>query len=317
MSGLNLNCTIHYNKWNKYVTFFGDNAAPVGLRAIFKAEANKFTGWMGDEIKKVAERANYDLDGITINKDNEKTLSADALAAVTSNAKSFADFKNLSTLKTQMKNATGPKLVREKDDNFVGKCNSVNTILTQVLADYPVEALDYFTATDLSDAMDLVGDFETQLGLYYVKLTDVNNAKIEFELEWMPKVNTSLEYLEGLLPGALTTTYPTFVKGFITLKKLVRAGVKDQGIYAYMVDSITGKVIIKVGKMETMDYDGAEKVLYTNNNGDFKLMRLKIGVWEVKYSAPGYDEQVVTTKITRRKVELPKILLVKTVVDVA
>ena len=192
----------------------------------------------------------------------------------------------------------------------------MNTILAKVLVDYPVDALNYFDGGQLSDAMALVSDFEGKLGFWTVKETDVNNAKIEFELEWMPKVNDSLVYMEGLLPGQITTKFPTFVKGFITLKKLVRAGVKDQGVLATMEDAVTAELFINTGKMETLNYDGAQKILMTNNLGLFKLMRLKIGVWKIKFSSPGYVDQIITVTVKFRKVVKVEILLVKEVVAV-
>ena len=315
MTVLNLNCTIHYNKWTKYGLLFTNNPTAVALRPVFKTEAVKFVGYLNNEVLAVNTRANADLTDITTAKVLAKQMASDALGMITSNCLSFAILKNLTILKGQMRNATSAKLMKEKDENFVGRSESLNEVLTGVLTDYPVDALDYFTAAQVTDAMNLVSDFEGKQGAWALADADVNNAKIEFELEWMPKMASSLMYLESLLPGTITSTYPTFASSFISLKKLVRTGVKNQGVWPTMVDSLTGALFVKDGKMETVNYTGTmnQKVVMTDSLGLFKLMKLKIGIWKIRFSAPGYVEQVIEVKIDRRKVLVPSIKLVKVV----
>jgi len=313
--GLSLICTTHYNKWDKYVVLFGQNTAAVNLRTVFKNEVVYFVQTMVIDIEAVALRANADLSGITDAKVLAKQVASDALGVITSNAFSFASANNLTALKAQMRNATSSKLNHEKDENFISRCNSINGVLTQVLADYPLTAINFFTALQLSDAMLLVTDFENKLGVWAVAEADVNNAKIEFEFEWMPKMAASLLFLERLLPGAIRTTYPAFASSFISLKKLVRVGVKDQGIHPTMQDSVTGDLFVNTGRMETLNYTGTlnQKVVITDDLGLFKLMKLRIGLWQIKFSAPGYVDQIITVRIERRKVMVFVVRLVKIV----
>jgi hypothetical protein len=63
--------------------------------------------------------------------------------------------------------------------------------------------------------------------------------------------------------------------------------------------------------METLNYDGKQKMQMTNNLGLFKLMRLKVGVWEIKFSSPGYADQIITVKVSAKKVTKVDVKLVK------
>ena len=312
MSGLSLNCTIHYNKWDKYLVLFADNTAAVALRTAFNDEVVYFVHTMATDIAAVAERANRDLTDMTAEKVLAKKTAADAMGVITSNAFSFAQANNLTSLKGQMKNATASKLNNEKDENLVSRCASLNTQLTAILAAYPLTAVNFFTAAQLTAAMGLVGVFDSKLGIWAVARADVNNAKIEFEFEWMPKMATSLNFMEGMLPGDIKLAYPSFVGSFISLKKLVRAGVKDQGIIVSMSDSVSNELFINTGKMETLNYTADhQKSGMTNSSGEFSLMKLKVGLWRIKFSSPGYVNQIVSIKVERRKVTKVDIKLVK------
>ena len=314
MSGLNLNCTNHFNKWDRYVILIANNNGAVVLRVPFKDEAVAFVNYMVVDVEGVANRANFDLSGMTDAKDLDKKNSSVALGDITSNALSFARQNNLTTLIAQMKNATASKLYKEKDENYVARCNNLNTLLTGVLADYP-GAVNYFTATQLATAMGIVEDFDGKLGAWAVAEADVNNAKMEFEMVWIPKMEASLKVMEGLLPGSIRTTFPTFASSFITLRKLIKSGVRDQGVLATMEDSVTGALFINTGMMQTVNYVGTltQKVGKTDSLGLFKLMRMKVGIWKIKFSAVGYVEQVIVVRVDRRKVVTVSVKMVAVV----
>jgi hypothetical protein len=160
--------------------------------------------------------------------------------------------------------------------------------------------------------MLLNADYESKLGVWAVAETDVNNAKIEFEFTWMPRMAELLVVLEGMLPGAIKTGFPRFVSSFISLKKLVKTGVKDQGIRPTMEDSETGDLFILTGKMETINYAYGltQKVAMTDASGLFKLMKLKVGIWKIKFSSPGYVDQIIEVTIAAKKVLVIDVKLV-------
>ncbi len=310
--GLNLNCTTHYNKWDKYLVLFANNNAAVILRTVFKNEAVGFVNYMVVDVQGVADRANADLGGITDGKDLAKELASMSVGDITSNGLSFAKSVGNSTLITLMRNSSKAKLLKEKDENFVSKCNNVNTALTAAIANYP-SAIDFFTAAQLTTAMGLVGNFDVLQGRWAVAKSDKDGAKIAFEVTWIPFMEASLKFMEDLLPGAIRTGFPAFADSFIILKKLDRAGARDQGLFPTIVDAGTGDLLIVEAKMETLNYTGAvnQKSGKTSASGVFKLMKLKIGLWQIKFSAPGYEDQVIVYKIDKKTVLRPVIRMVR------
>ena len=311
--GLNLNCTIHYNKWDKYVILFANNNAAVLLRLPFKNVVVAFVNYIVTDVQDTADKANVNLTGITEAKQLAKKAAADAFGEITSNAYAFAISINNTELKRVMKGSTASKLFNTKDENFVSVCNNLNELLTQTIADYPVAAITFFTAAQITAAMVLVGSFDIRLGKWRVANVNKNNAKIKFETDWMPKMEASLVFLESMLPGSITTGFPEFAKDFISLKKLDRTGVKDQGLLPSISDLRTGALFVNTARMETLNYTGTQnqKVMKTNDLGLFKLMKLKLGVWTVKFSAPGYEDQIAVYRITKRKVLKPEIKMAK------
>lgn len=302
------------HKWDNYLYLFANNNAAVILRLPFKNEVVAFVNYMAVDVQQVSDRANAYLGGITDDKTGFKKEGADALGAITSNVMSFADSINNNTLKSQMRNGSASKLFNEKDENFVSKCNNLNIILTAVIANYGAAVASYLTATQVSDAMALVGSFDELQGKWNALKISKDNAKIEFEVQWIPFMEKSLKFMEGLLPGTITTNFPSFVKDFLKMKKLDKTGVKDQGLHPTIVDSVTGDVLVNIAKMETLNYTGTatQKSQMTGTLGLFKLMKLKIGVWQVMYSCPGYEDQIESYRIERRKVLYPAIKMVRT-----
>ena len=313
--GLNLKSTTKLNKWSSYKILFANNAGAVNLRSVFKNEVTVYRNNMV-AIGKVVERANADVKGITDGKKLAKKKASKSIEDITKNAFSFASKYKLIELKKQMKNGTSSKLYKEKDENFISKCNNINKTLIDILAEYTAAA-DYFTASELADAMLLVEDFENNTGVWAVAIADINSAKREFEKKWVPKMGDSLDVLEGLLPGGIVSSFPAFAKSFRRLKKLVNKGVKNQGLMVAMRDAETGELFVGNGRMETLNYayGGKQKVGLTDSSGLFKRMKLNVGVWKFMFSAEGFVSQIIEIKISKKKVVKVSVKMVKEVVS--
>ena len=300
--GLSLDSTNHYDQWVGIDTLNSKNPTPVALRAVYKNRAAALTNDLG-LVAGVAKRANADISGITGEKEDTKKTAAEMWGVITSNAFAFAEEKGMKDLKKQMLNATENKLYATKDENFVAKGGNLNTLLTQVLADN-TDAADYFTASDLSDAMDETTLFNTYLGTYKTAKADVDGAKKEFKTTWMPKMKTHIAVLEGLLNGAIKNKFPAFVISFLKLKKLVNAGKRDQGMVPEMVDSVTKKPFVNIATFETVNYVKVkkQKLNKSDSKGLFGLMKLKVGDLTILFKVPGYVDQKIIVSVTAKEV---------------
>lgn len=300
--GLNLDATNHLGKWHKYEVLLRSNNGAVVLRSVFNTVADNFALDMV-AIGKVSERANKDLSGMTEAKNMAKKTGSERWGDIAANVYGFAAEKKLKALQTQMRNCTAAKLVKIKDVNWVSMSNNLNKAFKKLLVDYS-DASDYFTLGELATAMTAAGEFERSMGKWAVANADVNGAKKEFKNKWMPRIAERLEVMEKLLSGAIKQAFPRFARSFIKMKKLDYAGVKNQGVMVKMADAATGEVFVLNGKMMTMNYNYGklQKTGVTNSLGLFKVMRLMVGNWTIRFSVEGYVEQFIVVKIVSKKV---------------
>ena len=300
--GLSLNYTNHYNQWVGIDALNTNNPNPVGMRPVYQNRATQLNSDL-ITVAAVTARANADISGITGEKDASKLKASGMWGVVTGNAFSFAEENGMKDLKKQMLNATESKILKTKDENFVGICTNLNTLLTKVLTDNP-SAADYYVATELSDATDEVTTFSGYLGTYAGAKADVDGAKKEFKTIWMPKMKTHISVLQGLLGGAIKNKYPAFVISFLKLKKIVNAGKRDQGMVPEMVDSVTKKPFINIATFETVNYIKVkkQKLNKIDSKGLFGLMTMRVGDWTILFKVPGYVDQKIIVSIIAKGV---------------
>ena len=295
--GLNQGSTNHYDQWVRIDTLNTKNPGATGLRPVYQNRATQLSNDLV-AVAKVTTRANADISGITGAKDAAKLTASQMWGVIAGNAFSFAEDNGLMDLKKQMLNATESKVLKTKDENFAGKCTNLNTVLTKVLADY-TSAADYFTTSDLSDATDAVTTFSGYLGNYANAKADVDGAKKEFKITWMPTMKTHIAVLQGLLGGAIKNKFPAFVISFLKLKKIVNAGKRDQGTVPVMVDSVTKKPFVNIATFETVNYIKVkkQKLNKSNSTGLLGLMSLRVGDWTILFKVPGYVDQKIIVSV--------------------
>ena len=305
VTGLSLNATTHYNQWDSInaLNIKPSSAAAVASRPVFATRVATFTTDLG-LVAGVATRANVDLAGLEDLKKTTKTDAAVAVGDLTKNCLAFAIENNLVDLKTTMRNASASKLGKLKDTNLGPRCTSIFATLAGVITANPVTALEYFTTAQITAATAKVTLFNSKLGVYQAAKADKNAAKKEFSTTWMPKMKAHVEYFTSMLAGSLTTNYPGYVTAFRVLLKLVNVGKKDQGLLPTMIDANTGAVFALVGRFVPTNYPALArpKLGKTTASGDCKLMKLKVGVWNIKFSVPGYEDQTITVKISAKEV---------------
>ena len=295
--GLNQGSTNHYDQWVRIDTLNTKNPSPVGMRPVYQNRATQLNSDL-ITVAAVTARANADISGITGEKDAAKLTASQMWGVITGNAFSFAEENGMKDLKKQMLNATESKIVKTKDENFVGICTNLNTLLAKVLTDNP-GAADYYVASDLSDATDAVTTFSGYLGTYAGAKVDVDGAKKEFKITWMPTMKTHIAVLQGLLGGAIKNKFPAFVISFLKLKKIVNAGKRDQGTVPVMVDSVTKKPFVNIATFETVNYIKVkkQKLNKSNSTGLLGLMSLRVGDWTILFKVPGYVDQKIIVSV--------------------
>jgi hypothetical protein len=311
--GLSLDATNHYNQWVRIDALNGleSSAAAVGLRSVFAARVRLMKSDLA-LVAKVSGRANYDLGGITDDKVDAKRVCGDEYGVITGNARSFAMDYGLTKLVKQMKDSTANMLYKAKDANCVAMCKGLDTLLRALIVKYPVVAKEYFTVAQLDSAGLKAKVFAKKMGIFNVAFEDVSNAKKEFKTKWMPKMKGHVEFLKGMLGGAITKEFPKYAGTFLGLIKLNKKGKRRQGLFVTMVDAITGKRFTLIARFEPLNYPviAVPKLGKSNGSGDFAFMKLKAGLWRMKFFVPGYEDQIIIVKIGRKEVVKMKVRMV-------
>jgi hypothetical protein len=305
VKGLSLNATTHYNQWNgiNALNIAPDNAAAVALRGAYGLRVALMTSDLV-LVGAVAKKANADVSGITSEKTLAKKTCSVAYGEITANALSFAMSMGLADLEMQMSNATENKIYKTKDANYVARCSNIDELLRAVIVANPVRAIAFFTDDELDAAALLAEAFEVTLGVYKAAVADVNAAKLKFRTTWFVTMKGHVKFMKNMLSGAITTAFPAYAKSFMELIKLVNAGKRDQGLLPEILDDATGLPFANIARFTPTNYPVTKKpkIGKSNGSGDLKLMKLRVGLWSIKYSVPGYEDQELIVKIDAKEV---------------
>ena len=84
----------------------------------------------------------------------------------------------------------------------------------------------------------------------------------------------------------------------------MNAGKRDQGFQPTVVDVNTGLPFANIATIEPTNYPPIRipKLGKSDGSGDFKTLKLKIGLWRIKVSVPGYIDQFIMVKVTSKEV---------------
>ena len=91
---------------------------------------------------------------------------------------------------------------------------------------------------------------------------------------------------------------PSFVTGFKKSAALDYSGVRHSGVGGIVTNPNTGQPV----QGATITGEGKNKIAYTDKDGVFKLIKLKITGMKITITAPGYETRVVDVKILRGKI---------------
>ena len=311
--GLSLNSTTHNNQWIGINALNVDprSALAVASRPVFGTRAAALTSDLG-LLAPIVARANANLSGITSVKDGAKLTCSIAWGVIVDNCYAFALQYNLVDLQAQMLNSTKNKINKVKDAEYAGVCNNLNTQLAALIVANPVTAIAYFTAAQLGSAALLIGAYSSKLGLYASADADKKSAKREFSVTWMPKMKAHITFMTKMLSGSITTNFSAYAGAFTLLLKLDNVGRRDQGFLPTVLDSITGLPFANIATIVPTNYPVLKKPKLgkSNGSGDFKTLNLKIGLWRIRVSVPGYADQFIMVKVTSKEVIKLKVLMV-------
>ncbi|MEI6817413.1 MAG: hypothetical protein WCL14_12445, partial [Bacteroidota bacterium] len=305
--GLNDTSTAYFKQWtgiNTLLTATGSAGAIASLPAL----ADGITAWTPIYAGAVGfnNKANQSTEGITDDKNGAKITAATSGSEQAGKGISYCVTKgNLALVKAQMKQYTLAKLKKMNDDQLAPSVKIINDTLSPfVLSDALVSA-KYFTAPSLLAMMTDRTAYNGKLGNYATAYGIIAGAKKDLVVIQKPLVDAQIEFWKGFFPALRKLGFNDFVNAYeAIIKKYEVIGRRNQGFDGEMRDSVTDELIGLGGLAAITNYPPVKKakVSKTNSMSVYGRMKLKIGIWKIKYTCPGYLPQFGIMKVTTRNI---------------
>ncbi len=305
--GLNDVSLAYYKQWTAINTLFGATSS-VGAIGSLPALADGILAWTPVYAGAVGfnNKANQSTDGITADKNTAKVTSATSGSEQAGKGVSYCIIKgNLSLVKAQLKGYTLGKLKRLNDDQLAPVVKIINDTLSPYVLSDAIISAKYFTAATLLAMTNDKTAYVGKLGNYAAAFGIIAGAKKDLVIIQKPLVDVQIEFWKGFFPALRKLGFNDFVNAFeAIIKKYELIGKRNQGWEGEMRDSVTDELIGLGGLAAITNYPVVKKakISKTNSMSIFTRMRLKVGIWKIKYTCSGYLPQYGTIKVTKRNI---------------
>ena len=314
LDGLNDISAAYFKQWtaiNTLLTATGSAGAIGSILALgdgMAAWGPVYAGAVGFNNK-----ANNGTTGITGDKNLAKLNSATSGSEQAGKGVSYCITKgNLPLVKAQMKKYSLSKLKNLNDDDLAPAIKIINDTLTPYVTSDPLVSARYFTAPSLLAMMTDKATYSGKLGTYASALGVINGAKKDLVIIQKPLMDPQIEFWKPFFPALKRLGFNDFVNSFeAIIKKYEVIGKRNQGWEGELRDEITNELIGLGGLASITNYPPVKvaKISKTNSMSIFGRMSLKIGIWKIKYSCPGYLPAMGTITVTKRNITYSVVLL--------
>ena len=305
--GLNDVSAAYFKQWTGINALFGA-ASSVGAIGSLPALADGITAWTPVYAGAVGfnNKANQSTGGITADKNTAKVTSATSGSEQAGKGVSYCIAKgNLPLVKAQMKGYTLGKLKKLNDDQLAPVVRIINDTLSPYVLSDAVVSPKYFTATTLLAMMTDKTAYVGTLGNYAAAFGIIAGAKKDLVIIQKPLVDVQIEFWKGFFPALRKLGFNDFVNAYeAIIKKYELIGKRNQGWDGEMRDSVTDELIGLGGLATITNYPVVKKakVSKTTSMSVYIRMRLKVGIWKIKYTCAGYLPQYGTITVTKRNI---------------
>ncbi|MEI6817299.1 MAG: hypothetical protein WCL14_11865 [Bacteroidota bacterium] len=306
-AGLNDISLAYFKQWTAINTLFGATSS-VGAIGSLPALADGILAWTPVYGGAVGfnNKANQSTAGITTDKNTVKVTSATSGSEQAGKGVSYCIAKgNLALVKAKMQGYTLAKLKKMNDDQLAPSIKIINDTLSPYITSDAVISAKYFTAASLLVMTNDKTAYLGKLGTYAAAFGIINGAKKDLVIIQKPLMDTQIEFWEGFFPALRAGGFNDFVNAFeAIIKKYELIGKRNQGWEGEMRDSVTDELIGVGGLAALTNYPVVKvaKISKTNSMSEFGRMRLKVGIWKIKYTCAGYFPQYSTIKVTKRNI---------------
>ncbi|MEI6815531.1 MAG: hypothetical protein WCL14_02885 [Bacteroidota bacterium] len=305
--GLNDVSMAYFKQWTAINTLFGATSS-VGAIGSLPALADGIIAWNTVYGSAVGfnNKANQSTAGITADKNAAKVTSAGSGSEQAGKGISYCIVKgNLTLVKAKLKVYTLSRLKNLNDDQLAPTIKIINDTLTPYILSDAIVSAKYFTTASLLVMTNDKTAYVGKLGSYAAAFGIIAGAKKDLVIIQKPLMDTQIEFWKGFFPALRTGGFNDFVNAFeAIIKKYELIGKRNQGWEGEMRDSVTDELIGVGGLGALTNYPVVKvaKISKTNSMSEFDRMRLKVGIWKIKYTCAGYFPQYSTITVTKRNI---------------
>jgi hypothetical protein len=313
--GLNDVSAAYYKQWTAIDTLLNATTSEAAIDSI-DALVDGLAAWepVYSGATGFNEKANQSPDGITNDKNGAKLNAATSGSVQASQGISYCIIKgNLPLIKAKLKGYSLGKLKKLNDDQLAPAIKIINDTLNPYILSDPIVSAKYFTAPSLLAMMGLRTVYSGKLGGFAAAMGIINGGKKDIVVIQKPLMDEQIEFWKGFFPALRAGGFNDFVNAFeAIIKKYEAIGKRNQGWEGAMYDASTGELIGLGGLAALTNYPVVKvaKISKTNSMSAFSRMRLKIGIWKIKYSCPGYITQYGTITVTTRNITFSDVMMV-------
>jgi CarboxypepD_reg-like domain len=293
-----------YRRFQTLGLFFTEQVAVIDTYEPFKEEVQEFDANFSLLEEAIPEKEVSGSKGITADKGGLKKEIAVALSGVCSLTKAYALKTDNGDLATEMSNST-TKIGRLKDEDVLGFAKAIQSILNPLYSD-TIFAKYQVTDAVMKAIVDKAVVFNNKIGKADVEDSENSVANTE--------INRIIKLLQGnivqfdLLIDFFILTNAGFVEGYEKNSAVNNSGTRHSGLAGEITDAVT-KEPIKEATIKLLNTDKSTK---SDLKGEYILIKMHPGDYEVEISAGGYKTKAMVISIKRGRildldVELEKI----------
>jgi hypothetical protein len=289
-----------YNRFQKMFNFFGENTTVFSTFPPFASEVADFNTNFGD-LQSYVPQKDASGKGITIGKKDLKTDISNETSDLCSTVAAYAVTYGNTDLASQM-NHNKSYIYKQKDADILGFVTKVTNAITPLLTD-PNFTPYGITADTLAAIVADATTFNGNIG--QASLVDEGSAAANVEINKIIGLLEANNKQFDRLINNFSKKNSTFVTTYHLASAVDNSGIHHSGFEGNITDATTGNPLanVLINLLNTL------KTTTTDLLGNYELIRIPPGNYQVTFSASGKTSKTIILHVTRGRIATMNISL--------
>jgi carboxypeptidase family protein len=294
---LTLDQSREYNRFKKLSGFFANNGATIATFIPFKTEVDSYNLHF-QSLDALIPNKGVATVGITSEKASLKEKIANELGLACKKTRSYALLNNHPQLALAT-NTRADKILRMKDSEILAFTQSIQTLVTPVLANpdfipYNITAATLTgIVTDATSFNGMIGKANTTAAAGTTANTAINVA--------IKNLCSNITHFD-LLVDEFESSNTAFIQGYHINSSIDTTGMHHSGIEGTITSKATAQPIANA-TITISALNKTDKTFTTDMNGYYHADRISTGDYTITIAATGFTSQTLTHHIVRGKID--------------